>query len=42
VRQLKQAFGDRLDDPDARFAMQAALRASGLRITRNEFSPPEE
>lgn len=41
VRQLKQAFGDRLDDPDARFAMQAALRASGLRITRNEFSSPE-
>jgi hypothetical protein len=31
VRQLKQAFGDRLEDPDARFAMQAALRASGLR-----------
>ncbi|WP_233223812.1 CdaR family transcriptional regulator [Amycolatopsis sp. CA-128772] len=31
VRQLKQAFGDRLDDPDARFAMQAALRASGFR-----------
>jgi hypothetical protein len=31
VRQLKQAFGDRLDDPEARFAMQAALRASVLR-----------
>lgn len=31
VRQLKQAFGERLEDPDARFAMQAALRASGLR-----------
>lgn len=31
VRQLKQAFGDSLDDPDARFAMQAALRASGFR-----------
>jgi hypothetical protein len=31
VRQLRQAFGERLDDPDARFAMQAALRASGLR-----------
>lgn len=31
VRQLKQAFGDRLDDPEARFAMQAALRASALR-----------
>ncbi|WP_307793106.1 helix-turn-helix domain-containing protein [Amycolatopsis sp. MtRt-6] len=41
VRQLKQAFGDRLDDPDARFAMQAALRASGLRTARNEFSSPE-
>jgi hypothetical protein len=31
VRQLKQAFGERLDDPEARFAMQAALRASALR-----------
>ncbi|MEV6877679.1 helix-turn-helix domain-containing protein [Amycolatopsis sp. NPDC051128] len=31
VRQLRQAFGERLDDADARFAMQAALRASGLR-----------
>ncbi|MCR6485188.1 helix-turn-helix domain-containing protein [Amycolatopsis sp. OK19-0408] len=31
VRQLKQAFGERLDDPSARFAMQAALRASTLR-----------
>ncbi|MBE1493504.1 hypothetical protein H4696_000604 [Amycolatopsis lexingtonensis] len=31
VRQLKQAFGDRLENADARFAMQAALRASGLR-----------
>ncbi|OXM65705.1 hypothetical protein CF165_22705 [Amycolatopsis vastitatis] len=41
VRQLKQAFGDRLDDPDARFAMQAALRASGLRVTRNEFPSTE-
>ncbi|VVJ18251.1 Transcriptional regulator [Amycolatopsis camponoti] len=31
VRQLKQAFGERLEDPEARFAMQAALRASALR-----------
>lgn len=31
VRQLKQAFGERLDNPEARFAMQAALRASALR-----------
>ncbi|WP_318307064.1 PucR family transcriptional regulator [Amycolatopsis solani] len=31
VRQLKQAFGERLEDADARFAMQVALRASGLR-----------
>ncbi|NBH05790.1 helix-turn-helix domain-containing protein, partial [Amycolatopsis sp. SID8362] len=31
VKQLKQAFGERLEDADARFAMQAALRASGLR-----------
>ncbi|WP_410633165.1 PucR family transcriptional regulator [Amycolatopsis sp. cmx-4-83] len=34
VRQLKQAFGERLEDADARFAMQAALRASGLRSRR--------
>ncbi|SFW85021.1 helix-turn-helix domain-containing protein [Amycolatopsis australiensis] len=31
VRQLKQAFGERLENPEARFAMQAALRASALR-----------
>ncbi len=31
VRQLKQAFGERLDDPEARFAMQTALRVSALR-----------
>ncbi|MEU0797485.1 helix-turn-helix domain-containing protein [Amycolatopsis sp. NPDC005961] len=31
VRQLRQAFGERLEDPEARFAMQAALRASALR-----------
>ncbi|GAB3148524.1 helix-turn-helix domain-containing protein [Amycolatopsis stemonae] len=31
VRQLKEAFGERLADPEARFAMQAALRASALR-----------
>ena len=30
VRQLKEAFGDRLDDPGTRFAMQAALRASAF------------
>jgi hypothetical protein len=35
VRQLKQAFGTRLEDPDARFAMQTALRASGLRTAQS-------
>ncbi|MFI5585867.1 helix-turn-helix domain-containing protein [Amycolatopsis sp. NPDC051758] len=35
VRQLKQAFGARLEDPDARFAMQTALRASGLRTAQS-------
>jgi hypothetical protein len=35
VRQLKQAFGARLEDPDARFAMQTALRASGLRAAQS-------
>jgi hypothetical protein len=31
LRQLEQAFGDRLYDSDARFAMEVALRATALR-----------
>lgn len=33
VRQLKEAFGDRLHDPDARFAMETALRAKRFRAS---------
>lgn len=39
VRQLREAFGERLEDPGARFAMQAALRASALRSPGPDLSP---
>ncbi|MEO6090106.1 MAG: helix-turn-helix domain-containing protein [Umezawaea sp.] len=31
LRQLEEAFGEQWNDPEARFAMEAALRASRLR-----------
>lgn len=31
IRQLERVFGDRLDDPDARFAMELVLRVTRLR-----------
>ena len=34
IRQLRSLFGDVLDDPDARFELQAALRASATLVPR--------
>ena len=33
LRQLEQVFGERLHDPEARFAMEAVLRATEIRRT---------
>ena len=42
VRQIEQIFGDQLDDPDARFAMDVVLRAHLLRKTDGVPSTVEE
>lgn len=38
LRQLTELFGDRLDDPEARFSLQVALRARQLRAAATSVS----
>jgi hypothetical protein len=37
MRQLQEALGDQLHDPDARFEMEASLRAAELRAEAREL-----
>jgi DNA-binding PucR family transcriptional regulator len=41
MRQLEKTFGQRLDDPDERFALELVLRASRLRELAQRWEDPE-
>ena len=42
MRQLEKTFGERLDDPDERFALELVLRASRLRELAQRHEAAEE